>query len=82
VKRSARVVRDAPAASKVLVEVEGASACQRCARGHGCGAGIFNQGISATQIACFTTQSVLANQTVDIEIEETGSGWLWLVAVC
>ena len=63
-----------------MVEVEGVSACQRCARGQGCGAGIFNQGISPTQIACFTREPVAANQTVDIEIEEASSSWLWLVA--
>lgn len=78
--RSARVLNDAQAASKALVEIEGLSACQRCARGQGCGAGIFNQGIQATQLACFTSVSVAANQTVDIEIEEAGSSWLWLVA--
>ena len=78
--RTARVLRDAQAASKAMVEVEGVSACQRCARGQGCGAGIFNQGISATQITCFTRESVVKNQAVDIEIEEAGSSWLWLVA--
>ena len=78
--RSARVLGDAQAASKVLVEVEGVSACQRCARGQGCGAGIFNQGTQATRLNCFTTVQVSANQTVDIEIEEAGSSWLWLVA--
>jgi positive regulator of sigma E activity len=78
--RTARVLNDAQAASKAMVEVEGVSACQRCARGQGCGAGIFNQGISPTQIACFTREPVAANQTVDIEIEEAGSSWLWLVA--
>jgi positive regulator of sigma E activity len=78
--RSARVISDAQAASKAVVEVQGVSACQRCARGQGCGAGIFNQGIQATRLHCFTRVPVLANQTVDIEIEEAGSSWLWLVA--
>ena len=77
--RSARVLSDAPAATKALVEVQGVSACQRCAKGQGCGAGIFNHGIKATHIACFTNVSVLANQSVDIEIEEAGASWLWLV---
>jgi len=78
--RSARVLTDAQAASKVLVEVEGVSACMRCARGRGCGAGIFNHGLKATRLTCFTSEWVFANQTVDIEIEESGSCWLWLVA--
>jgi positive regulator of sigma E activity len=78
--RSARVISDAQAASKAVVEVEGVNACQRCARGQGCGAGIFNQGIQTTRLDCFTSVPVSANQTVDIEIEEAGSSWLWLVA--
>lgn len=79
-KRSARVVNDAQAATKALVEVEGVSACRRCALGQGCGAGIFNQGIQSTRIACFTEMPVSANQAVDIEIQESGASWLWLVA--
>lgn len=78
--RRARVLGDAQAFSKTLVEVSGASACQRCASGQGCGAGIFNQGVQSTQLVCFTSVKVSANQIVDIEIEGTDSSWLWLVA--
>lgn len=78
--RSARVLSNAEAATKAWVEVQGVSACQRCAKGQGCGAGIFNHGVSASQVSCFTSEPVLANQTVDIEIQEAGSNWLWLVA--
>ena len=78
--RSARVLNNAQAASKVLVEVDGVSACQRCARGNGCGAGIFNHGVQASRLACFTSEWVSADQRVEIEIEEADSSWLWLVA--
>ncbi len=78
--RSARVLTDALAQQSVRVEVDSISACQRCANGQGCGAGIFNQGISAAQIDCYTPLSVAANQHVDIEIDDGGSTWLWLVA--
>lgn len=62
-----------------MVEVEGVSACQRCAQGQGCGAGIFAQGIQPSQLSCFTSVRLSASQSVDIEIEEADSSWLWLV---
>lgn len=79
-RRSARVIVDALAQNNVRVEVDGVSACQRCEKGQGCGAGIFNQGVRAAQIECFTPIAVSANQHVEIEIEDSGSQWLWLVA--
>ncbi|MFK8077968.1 MAG: SoxR reducing system RseC family protein [Granulosicoccus sp.] len=79
-RRNARVISNAVASGQVLVEVEGVSACQRCAKGQGCGAGIFNHGIQAARIECHTPISLSENQQVEIEIDDSGSQWLWLVA--
>lgn len=79
-RRKARVISNAVASGQVLVEIEGVSACQRCANGQGCGAGIFNHGIQAAQIECQTPISLSENQQVEIEIDDSGSQWLWLVA--
>lgn len=60
--------------------VESVSACQRCAKGQGCGAGIFNQGQRPVQLKCYTGESVRQGQQVVIERDSEDSGWLWLVA--
>lgn len=79
-RRNGRVISNAVANGQVLVELEGVSACQRCANGQGCGAGIFNQGIQAAQIECLSPVALSENQQVEIDIDDSGSHWLWLVA--
>lgn len=64
----------------VWVEVEGISGCHRCAKGQGCGAGVFAHSTRSIHIQCKTSQQVEENQQVTIEIDESGSRWLWLVA--
>ena len=77
-KHRARVLTDAT--TTAWVEVEGISGCQRCAKGRGCGAIVFAHGSRAIQVECETSQHVKENQQVTIEIDDSGSRWLWLVA--
>jgi positive regulator of sigma E activity len=77
-KHRARVLCDAT--TTAWVEVEGISGCQRCAKGRGCGAGVFAHGSRAIQLQCEASQQVKKNQQVTIEIDDSGSRWLWLVA--
>lgn len=77
-KHRAKVLADA--SSTARVQVEGMSACQRCAKGHGCGAGIFSQGTNSIELECATERPVVRDQLVTIEVDDTGSNWLWLVA--
>ena len=79
-KHRARVLQDASAGSLAQVAIDGVSACQRCANGEGCGAGLFNQGIQSVQLECRTVQAVRAQQTVMVEHDDADSGWLWVVA--
>lgn len=75
------VALDAAAAGDtVAVEIRAASQCARCARGQGCGAGIFNQGVAAVQLHCSSDRAVEAGDEVIVEFDDDpDSGWLWLV---
>ena len=77
-RHRARVLFDAHTIARV--EVEGVTGCRRCANGQGCGAGIFAHGTKSIQLECKTSQLVSKNQQVMIQIDDTGSRWLWLVA--
>jgi len=79
VRHQARVLQDATAGTSAWVSLDGVSACQRCANGQGCGAGLFNQGSRPVQFECYTSDAVLAEQAVVVEHEDGGSGWLWMV---
>jgi len=80
VRHQARVLHDATAGTSAWVSLDGVAACQRCASGQGCGAGLFNQGSRPVRLECHTPDAVLANQAVVVEHETGGSGWLWMVA--
>ena len=79
-RHQARVLQDAIAGSTATVALEGVSACQRCARGEGCGAGLFNQQGQPVHVDCQTPLTVLAEQSVIIEHEDGDASWLWAVA--
>lgn len=74
------MLHNASAGSLAQVAIDGVSACQRCANGKGCGAGLFNQGIQVVQLECRTEQALQARQSVVIEHDDADSGWLWVVA--
>lgn len=63
----------------MAVEIAPVSDCARCARGQGCGAGIFNQGMAPVRLNCLTDCSVEAGEDLVVEFEDAGSRWLWLV---
>lgn len=63
------------------VRIQTASQCARCARGQGCGAGIFSQGVAAVHIHCLSEHVVRSGDQVVVEFEEGDSTrWLGLVA--
>lgn len=78
-KRLARALESGAGGAVVEVEITGASGCARCARGQGCGAGIFNQGSAPVRLNCLTEHSVQVGDELIIEFEEEGAHWLWLV---
>lgn len=73
------MLESAAAGSCTQVEIVRADGCARCARGQGCGAGIFNLGIAPVRLPCLTQRSVHAGETVTVEFDDGGSHWLWLV---
>jgi len=77
-KHRGRVLADAT--STAWVEVEGIGGCQRCAKGRGCGAGVFGQSAQSIRIECKTSAQLRQDQQVVIEVDDSGSSWLWLVA--
>jgi len=79
-KRHARVLHDAIKCSTVHVELEGVSACQRCANGRGCGSGLFDRASGKSTLSCYTNAAVKSDQQVLIEFDDPGSAWVWLVA--
>lgn len=82
-RHGARVIRDAVRASssqEVLVEIDNVAACQRCARGQGCGTNIFRQSGKAIQLYCRSDLDVIKDQQVTVEFDEGDSRWLWLIA--
>jgi len=79
-KRHARVLHDAIKSSSVQVELEGVSACQRCANGQGCGSGLLDRTTGASTLSCYTSESVKSDQRVLIEFDDQGTAWVWLVA--
>lgn len=81
-QRSGRVLHDVVTGEMASVEIQSASQCARCARGQGCGAGIFNQGVAAVQLSCLSDCVVRAGDEVVVEFEDDESShWLYLVMV-
>jgi hypothetical protein len=64
----------------VAVEILSVSSCARCARGQGCGAGLFNLGMAPVRLHCLAQCQVTAGDQVTVEFEPGDSRWLWLVA--
>lgn len=64
----------------VWVEIEGIRACQRCARGQGCGSAILDLQSSALHLLCQSDVPVRESQRVTVYINEQDSRWLWFVA--
>ncbi len=79
-KRHARVLHDAIKSSSVQVELEGVSACQRCASGRGCGSGLLDRTSGKSILSCYTSEPVKSDQRVLIEFDDQSTSWLWLVA--
>lgn len=63
------------------VELDGLSACDRCAKGHGCGSVVYHAPTAAVRLRCQSVIPVQPSQRVTIAIEETDSSWLWLVTI-
>lgn len=78
-RRSARALESGAAGTMVNVQLTRPSGCARCARGQGCGAGVFNQNMAAVQLSCHTARSVSVGEELVVELEDTGAHWLWLV---
>ncbi|ASJ74460.1 SoxR reducing system RseC family protein [Granulosicoccus antarcticus] len=77
-RRPARALESVKAGEAVKVEIDSA-ACARCARGQGCGSGIFNLGMAPVRISCHTEQALEAGDLLIVEFDEAGPQWLWLV---
>ena len=78
-RRPALALESGSGGNVVQVEITPASNCARCARGQGCGVGIFNQGMAPVRLSCLTDYSVEAGDELMVEFEDAGSQWLWLV---
>ncbi len=78
-KRSARALESGARGTVVEVEIIGPSGCARCARGQGCGAGIFNQGMAPVRLICLSEYPVNAGEELVVEFDDGGAHWLWLV---
>lgn len=61
------------------VEVDGLSACDRCAKGHGCGSVVYHAPTAAVRLRCQSVFPVQPSQRVTIAIDDADSSWLWLV---
>lgn len=70
---------DAPSAARLLVELDPAASCQRCARGEGCGAGLLASRSRPVQLVVNDHLGAMAGQRVLIE-GGSDSHWLWVVA--
>ncbi|MFK7890336.1 MAG: SoxR reducing system RseC family protein [Granulosicoccus sp.] len=79
-KRQARVV-SVDSSDGTLVEIDSMNQCLRCSRGQGCGAGVFsgNSHALSLQVHSPEQQSLRIGQQVQVEIDESGSQWLWPV---
>ncbi len=75
----ARALQSGSGGNVIQVEITAASHCARCARGQGCGVGIFNQGMAPVRLNCLTDYPVEAGDELMVEFEDAGSAWLWLV---
>lgn len=79
-KRHGQVVHSVAAGEIASVRIQPFSQCARCARGQGCGAGIFNQGVEAVELSCLSEAAVQAGDEVLIEFaDDESSDWLRLV---
>ncbi|NND91461.1 MAG: SoxR reducing system RseC family protein [Granulosicoccus sp.] len=79
-KTTARAITPASAGDSITVELRNVSACARCSRGQGCGAGLFGQGGVPLRLTCVSEHDVLAEDPVVVEFDDGDAGWLWLVA--
>ncbi len=78
-RRPARALESGAKGTVVEVEITPASNCARCARGQGCGAGMFNQGMAPVRLSCLTEYSVEKGEQLVVEFDDEESQWLWLV---
>ncbi|MFK7857844.1 MAG: SoxR reducing system RseC family protein [Granulosicoccus sp.] len=81
-RRQARVVdTGAGGPGRALVELDTVGQCQRCSRGEGCGAALFDpqQAKIRLWVESDEKSSAFVGQQVMLEIDEQGSGWLWPV---
>lgn len=79
-KRQARILA-CDGSGKALVEIDSISQCRRCSRAQGCGAGMLATGQTGLQLWINTDkpQRAIPGQAVLVEIDDSGSGWLWPV---
>jgi len=80
VKRQALVL-DQVSSGSTRVALQQSTSCERCSQAGGCIAGLVDDSsvCSALHISCVTDFPVREGQSVIVEIEENGSGWLWSV---
>ncbi len=78
-RRSAQALESGAKGTVVEVEINSQSGCARCARGQGCGAGIFSRGMAPVRLSCLSEHPVNAGEQLVIEFDEGGAHWLWLV---
>ena len=79
-KRSGEALETVAAGEDVTVRLASVSQCSRCAKGQGCGAGIFNQGVAGVELSCSSEQAVTAGDEVMVEFDDdANAGWLSLV---
>lgn len=79
--RTAQVISCAVDDGAAMVQLDGVDSCQRCSRGEGCGAqlALLNNAAPCFKVHCNTGLTVVPGQSVSVEIDEQGSGWLWFV---
>lgn len=70
----------APNTPAIWVEIDGLDACQRCARGQGCGSAMLDPRSSTVRVLCRSEFPVSQSQRVTVSIDEPDSRWLWIVA--
>ncbi len=79
-RRSGRALNTVMAGESAIIRIEPASQCSRCAKGQGCGAGIFNQGAAGIELTCSSEQAITAGDEVVVEFDDDAhAGWLWLI---
>lgn len=82
-RRQGRIVDiDGGGPDSALIELDSVSQCLRCSRGEGCGAMMLNSQADGVQfwVTIATERAQLVNgQSVTLEIDDQGSGWLWSV---